>query len=102
MNLQEIKRVEELLKNIHLKEFRDFCSSLLSNRIGGPGSGLYISTDLWSQRQTLLELLVHLDSVLLGGNPLLAPLCQIAFQPQDATVRLFSMQFCRLTFLFTH
>uniref|UniRef100_A0A3P9MK09 RZ-type domain-containing protein n=1 Tax=Oryzias latipes TaxID=8090 RepID=A0A3P9MK09_ORYLA len=38
------------------------------------------------QRQTVLELLVHLGSVLLCGNPLLLPLNEIAFQPANATV----------------
>uniref|UniRef100_A0A3Q3EUN5 RING-type E3 ubiquitin transferase n=1 Tax=Labrus bergylta TaxID=56723 RepID=A0A3Q3EUN5_9LABR len=74
-----------LLTNIKPKEFKDFCSALLSNQIGGPGSGLRVDTNLSPLRQTLLELLVHLDSVLLSGNHLLAPLHQIAFQPQNVT-----------------
>lgn len=89
VNLQETARLEELLKSIKSKDFRDFCSALLSNQIGGAGSSLRINTNLLAQRQTLLELLVHLDSVLLSGNPLLVPLNQIAFQPQNVTVRLF-------------
>lgn len=87
MNSQGTKRLEELLKNIDLREFREFCTSLLVNKIGGPGSNLCISANLAAQRQSLLELLVHLDSVLLSGNSLLAPLCQIASQPQNVTVR---------------
>ncbi|GAA6226553.1 E3 ubiquitin-protein ligase rnf213-beta-like [Lates japonicus] len=80
---QVTKRLEELLKNINSREFREFCTSLLVNKIGGPGSSLCISANLAAQMQTLLELLVHLDSVLLSGNSLLAPLYQIAFQPQN-------------------
>lgn len=87
VNLQETARLQEVLKNVKPKEFKDFCSTLVSNHIGGPRSDLHISMNLPPQRQTLLELLVHLDSVLLSGNPLLVPLHQIAFQPQNATVR---------------
>ncbi|TKS89378.1 E3 ubiquitin-protein ligase rnf213-beta [Collichthys lucidus] len=83
---QETARLQEVLKNVKPKEFKDFCSTLVSNHIGGPHSDLHISMNLPPQRQTLLELLVHLDSVLLSGNPLLVPLHQIAFQPQDATI----------------
>ncbi|XP_019133291.1 E3 ubiquitin-protein ligase rnf213-beta isoform X3 [Larimichthys crocea] len=82
---QETARLQEVLKNVKPKEFKDFCSTLVSNHIGGPRSDLHISMNLPPQRQTLLELLVHLDSVLLSGNPLLVPLHQIAFQPQNAT-----------------
>ncbi|XP_030610400.1 E3 ubiquitin-protein ligase rnf213-beta [Archocentrus centrarchus] len=82
---QETARVEELLrKNIKSREFRDFCISLLSRHIGGLRSHLHMSPDLSAQRQTLLELLVHLDSVLLSENPLLLPLYQLAFQPENA------------------
>ncbi len=93
VNLQEVARLKDLLKAIRSNELRDFCSALLSNQIGGPGSGVHISSDLSSERQTILELLVHLNSVLLSGNPLLAPLYQIAAQPQNVTVRLFLFQF---------
>lgn len=89
MNLQEMAKLEELLKNIRSKEFREFCASLLSNQIGGLGSRFHINTNLPAQRQTLLELLVHLDSVLLSGNSVLVPLHQIASQPQNVTVRHF-------------
>jgi len=88
LNEQENARLEELLKNIKSREFREFCTSLLLNQIGGPGSRLQISENLSPQRQTLLELLVHLDSVLLSGNSLLGPLYQIASQPHNVTVRL--------------
>ncbi|XP_076616648.1 E3 ubiquitin-protein ligase rnf213-beta isoform X2 [Chaetodon auriga] len=81
---QETARLGELLQNVRSKEFRDFCSALLSNQIGGPGSSLHIDADPLAHRRPLLELLVHLDSVLLSGNPLLDPLHQIAFQPQNA------------------
>lgn len=101
MNLQEKARLENLLKNeLKSKEFRDFCIALLSNQIGGPGSSLHISENLLAQRQTLLELLVHLDSVLFSGNPLLVPLYLIASQPQNVKVRLFFFCFFFLFFLF--
>ncbi|XP_069016032.1 E3 ubiquitin-protein ligase rnf213-beta [Embiotoca jacksoni] len=80
---QELARMEVLLKNIKSKEFREFCATLLSNRIGGPGSHLQVATGPSPRRQTLLELLVHLDSVLLSGNSLLLPLRQVAFQPKN-------------------
>ncbi|XP_059181122.1 E3 ubiquitin-protein ligase rnf213-beta [Centropristis striata] len=80
---QEKRRLDDLLKNVRPEEFRQFCVALLSNQIGGPGSGLSLSRDLSPQRQTVLELLVHLDAVLLKGNSLLAPLRQIACQPQN-------------------
>uniref|UniRef100_A0A3Q1AXV9 RING-type E3 ubiquitin transferase n=1 Tax=Amphiprion ocellaris TaxID=80972 RepID=A0A3Q1AXV9_AMPOC len=67
-------QLEDLLRNIQSRDFREFCSSLLKNRIGGRDSRLQITPNLSAQRQTLLELLVHLDSVLLGGNNLLLPL----------------------------
>ncbi|KAM7381116.1 hypothetical protein PAMA_012108 [Pampus argenteus] len=82
---QERARLEELLKNIKLKEFGEFCASLLSNQIGGLRSSLCMTPNVSPQRQTLLELLVHLKSVLLSKNPLLVPLHQIAFQPQNVT-----------------
>ncbi|XP_034426662.1 E3 ubiquitin-protein ligase rnf213-beta-like [Hippoglossus hippoglossus] len=82
---QEKERLAPLLINIQSMEFRGFCLSLLQNQIGGPGSRLRVSDNLSPQRQTVLELLVHLSSVLLSGNKLLAPLYQIAFQPQNAT-----------------
>lgn len=87
VNLQERVRLEELLKTVQVKELRDFCCALLSNQIGGAGSVLRFNADGPTQRQTLLELLVHLDSVLLSGNTQLVPLYQIAFQPQNVTVR---------------
>ncbi|XP_029943449.1 E3 ubiquitin-protein ligase rnf213-beta [Salarias fasciatus] len=82
---QERRRLEELLTNIRPAEFRDFCSSLLSNQIGGRGSRLRLGPGLPAQRHALLELLVHVDSVLLSGTTLLVPLKQIAFLPQNAT-----------------
>ncbi|XP_042252605.1 E3 ubiquitin-protein ligase rnf213-beta [Thunnus maccoyii] len=82
---QEKEMLAGFLKNIKVKEFREFCTSLLSNQIGGPRSSLYVDPGLTPQRQTLLELLVHLKSVLLSGNTLLLPLHQIAFQPQNVT-----------------
>ncbi|XP_037610034.1 E3 ubiquitin-protein ligase rnf213-beta isoform X1 [Sebastes umbrosus] len=82
---QGTARLEELLKHVESREFREFCTALLSNQIGGPGSDLHINKHLSAQRQTLLELLVHLDSVILSGNPLLVPLHQIASQPQNVT-----------------
>ncbi|KAK2820122.1 hypothetical protein Q5P01_023081 [Channa striata] len=82
---QEVARLTDLLKNVEPVQFRQFCTSLLSNQIGGGGSHLHIHTGLSAQRQAVLELLVHLVSVLLSGNPLLSPLQQIASQPQNLT-----------------
>ncbi|XP_044192717.1 E3 ubiquitin-protein ligase rnf213-beta isoform X2 [Thunnus albacares] len=82
---QEKEMLAEFLKNIKSREFKEFCMSLLSNQISGPRSSLYVGPGLTPQRQTLLELLVHLNSVLLSGNTLLLPLHQIAFQPQNVT-----------------
>ncbi|KAM9837888.1 LOW QUALITY PROTEIN: E3 ubiquitin-protein ligase rnf213-beta [Aulostomus maculatus] len=84
---EETGRLAEPLKNVSLKEFRDFCMALLSNQIRWPPSSLksQVSAGVSAKRRTLLELMVHLDSVLLSGNPLLAPLHQLAFQPQNAT-----------------
>ncbi|KAK1881703.1 E3 ubiquitin-protein ligase rnf213-beta [Dissostichus eleginoides] len=82
---QELAGLEALLKNVKSKELREFCAALLSNHIGGPGSGLRISSNVPAQRQSLLELLLHLDSVMLSGNILLLPLHQIASQPQNVT-----------------
>lgn len=86
MNFQERNRLEKLLKGIRLDDYRGFCAALLSNQIGGAGSSLRVDAGLSIQRQILLELLVHLDSVLLTGNLLLVPLKNIAFQPQTVTV----------------
>uniref|UniRef100_A0A3Q2ZEQ8 RING-type E3 ubiquitin transferase n=1 Tax=Kryptolebias marmoratus TaxID=37003 RepID=A0A3Q2ZEQ8_KRYMA len=88
VNVQERARLEALLSAFGSEDFRKFCSSLLCNRIGGAGSPLHTSSNLPAVRQTVLELLVHLDSVLLCGNRLLVPLHQIAFQPENVTVRL--------------
>lgn len=86
VNLQETNRLEELLQGIRLGDYRDFCAALLSNQIGGAGSSLHVNPDLSIQRQILLELLVHLSSVLLTENVLLIPLKNIAFQSQTVTV----------------
>ena len=64
-----------------------FCTALLSNQIGGPDSSLSLSLGLRPGRRALLELLVHLDAVLLSGAPLLAPLHLMAFRPPSAAVR---------------
>uniref|UniRef100_A0A667YC04 RING-type E3 ubiquitin transferase n=1 Tax=Myripristis murdjan TaxID=586833 RepID=A0A667YC04_9TELE len=85
----ETGRLEDVLKNNTSAEFREFCTALVSNQIGGRGSPLHINQNLSAQRCALLELLVHMDSVLLNGNALLVPLYQIAFQPQNVTVRHF-------------
>lgn len=87
MNLKETARLKGLLTNIRSSMFREFCSALLLNQIGGLGSRFNVSPTLSSQKQTLLELLVHLDSVLLCENLLLVPLHQIALQPENVTVR---------------
>ncbi|KAM3592519.1 uncharacterized protein V6R79_020598 [Siganus canaliculatus] len=82
---QVLVKLQELLSVVRPDELRAFCNSLLQNRIGGAGSCLRADSGLLPQRQTLLELLVHLDSLLLCGHPLLAPLCLVAFQPQNVT-----------------
>ncbi|XP_047183572.1 E3 ubiquitin-protein ligase rnf213-beta isoform X2 [Scophthalmus maximus] len=83
---QERARLVKLLKNVKSSgEFRDFCASLLSNQIGGPGSRVRVDEGLSPPRRTVLELLVHLSSVLLAGNALLAPLHQVASQPHNVT-----------------
>uniref|UniRef100_A0A8D3DYF2 Ring finger protein 213b n=1 Tax=Scophthalmus maximus TaxID=52904 RepID=A0A8D3DYF2_SCOMX len=83
---QERARLVKLLKNVKSSgEFRDFCASLLSNQIGGPGSRVRVDEGLSPPRRTVLELLVHLSSVLLAGNALLAPLQQVASQPHNVT-----------------
>lgn len=83
---QETSRLEVLLQGISLDGYRDFCAALLSNQIGGAGSSLHVVPSLSIQRQMLLDLLVHLGSVLLTGNLLLIPLGNIAFQPQTISV----------------
>lgn len=99
VNLQETAILENFLKNIGSKELRDFCCELLSNRIGG--AGLSLSVNMNAQRQTVLELLVHLDALLLAGSPLLVPLRQIAFQPQNVNVRHHSFhQSCHSCFAY--
>ncbi|XP_054605449.2 E3 ubiquitin-protein ligase rnf213-beta isoform X2 [Nothobranchius furzeri] len=80
---QEIVKLEHLLKSIGSNEFREFCSSLLRNSFSGLGSCLHTISTMPALKQTLLELLVHLNSVLLSQNPLLVPLYQIAFQPEN-------------------
>ncbi|CAL8304474.1 unnamed protein product [Lota lota] len=81
---QERKTLEDVLKTPMPEAFQAFCVALLSNQIGGPDSTLSISQGLPSGRRALLELLVHQDSVLLSGNPLLAPLHLIAFKSPSA------------------
>ncbi|KAJ3608504.1 hypothetical protein NHX12_025551 [Muraenolepis orangiensis] len=83
---QATATLEDLLKDRDMPEtLRAFCTALLSNRIGGPGSSLSLGQGLPPGRRTLLELLVHQDSVLLAGDSLLAPLHRIAFQTASAT-----------------
>lgn len=77
-----------MLPHIQSAEFRELCASLLANQIGGRGSRVHVSTNLSAQRQTLLELLVHLGSVLLSGDSMLVCLQSIASQPQNVRVRL--------------
>lgn len=104
VNLQETTRLEELLQLISLDDYRDFCAALLSNQIGGAGSRLRVDPGLSIQRQILLELLVHLGSVLLTGKLLLVPLKNIAFQPQTVNVSYIvkgqsQTSFCRHEFI---
>lgn len=82
-SLQETRKLDDFLKHSLSGEFRELCTALLSNQIGG----LQISQIVPPQRRLLLELLVHANAVLLSGTTLLAPLHQIASQPQNMTVR---------------
>ncbi|XP_028976282.2 E3 ubiquitin-protein ligase rnf213-beta isoform X4 [Esox lucius] len=82
---QEMSQLEDYLKIILSDKFREFCCMLLSNQIGGAGSPLHISQTVIAPRRLLLELLVHEVAVLLNGSTLLAPLLQIATQPQTMT-----------------
>ncbi|CDQ79392.1 unnamed protein product [Oncorhynchus mykiss] len=78
---QETRKLDDFLKHSLPGEFRELCTALLSNQIGG----LQISQIVPPQRRLLLELLVHAYAVLLSGTTLLAPLHQIASQPQNMT-----------------
>ncbi|XP_041937940.1 E3 ubiquitin-protein ligase rnf213-beta isoform X4 [Alosa sapidissima] len=82
---QEIKALEDFLKTNIPGDLRDFCTALLSNRVGGPGSPLQLDRGMSARRRTLLELLVHAGSVLHSGNRLLSQLQRIASQPQNMT-----------------
>ncbi|XP_076154175.1 E3 ubiquitin-protein ligase rnf213-beta isoform X2 [Alosa pseudoharengus] len=82
---QEIKALEDFLKTNVPGDLRDFCTALLSNRVGGPGSPLQLDRGMSARRRTLLELLVHAGSVLHSGNRLLSQLQRIASQPQNMT-----------------
>ncbi|CAL8240472.1 unnamed protein product [Gadus morhua 'NCC'] len=81
---QERRTLEEVLKDPMPEPVKAFCTALLSNQIGGPDSSLSLSQGLGPGRRALLELLVHLDAVLLSGAPLLAPLHLMAFRPPSA------------------
>ncbi|KAL2078388.1 hypothetical protein ACEWY4_026073 [Coilia grayii] len=80
---QDLKVLEDFLKANIRGELQTFCTALLSNRIGGPGSPLQLSSGMSAQRRTLLELLVHAGGVLLSGTRLLFQLQLIALQPQN-------------------
>ncbi|KAG7269095.1 hypothetical protein CRUP_004364 [Coryphaenoides rupestris] len=82
---QVTKLLEGVLRDPMPAALRAFCTALLSNHIGAPASPLSVTAGLPSGRRALLELLVHQDSVLLSGSPLLAQLHQIAFQTAGAT-----------------
>ncbi|KAL0964856.1 hypothetical protein UPYG_G00329960 [Umbra pygmaea] len=82
---QETEKLLDFLNRILIGAFREFCSALLSNQIGGPSSHLQVTQNIPAKRRLLLELLVHEDAVLLSGNALLAPLHQVAYQPQKTT-----------------
>ncbi|XP_031417458.1 E3 ubiquitin-protein ligase rnf213-beta isoform X2 [Clupea harengus] len=82
---QEIRALEDFLKANVSGNLGRFCTALLSNRIGGPGSPLGLVKGMSAQRRTLLELLVHAGSVLHSGNRLLSQLQLIASQPQNMT-----------------
>ncbi|KAM9831669.1 E3 ubiquitin-protein ligase rnf213-beta [Neosynchiropus ocellatus] len=82
---EEVSQLNHLLKSVEAHQVREFCSSLLVNSLGGRSSSLRVVPGLSSQRLKLLELLVHLDAVLLSRNSLLDPLRLIAFQTNSAT-----------------
>ncbi|XP_072568016.1 E3 ubiquitin-protein ligase rnf213-beta isoform X2 [Paramormyrops kingsleyae] len=80
-----IKTLSNFLNNHLSGKHKNLCTGLLNNKVGGVGSPLRVTPSMPAQRRALLEVLVHAAAVFLTGGPLVAPLCQIAFQPQTMT-----------------
>ncbi|XP_073773817.1 E3 ubiquitin-protein ligase rnf213-beta isoform X3 [Danio rerio] len=82
---QQISILEKVIRDNMSGHAREFCTALLSNHIGGPGSNLRLGTGVPAQRRPVLELLVHACTVFYSGNRLISPLFNIASQPQNMT-----------------
>ncbi|XP_026078195.1 E3 ubiquitin-protein ligase rnf213-beta isoform X1 [Carassius auratus] len=82
---QEIRLLEDVIRENITGHARELCTALLSNKIGGPGSYLSLRVGVPAKRRPVLELLVHASSVFYSGNRLLSPLFNIASQPQNMT-----------------
>ncbi|XP_048870948.1 E3 ubiquitin-protein ligase rnf213-beta [Brienomyrus brachyistius] len=80
-----IKTLSNFLNNHMSGKHQDLCTGLLDNKVGGVGSLLRVTPSMPAQRRALLEVLVHAAAVFLTGGLLVAPLCQIAFQPRTMT-----------------
>ncbi|XP_043109399.1 E3 ubiquitin-protein ligase rnf213-beta isoform X2 [Puntigrus tetrazona] len=80
---KEIRFLEEFIRENITGHARQFCTALLSNEIGGPGSYLSLRADVPAKRHPVLELLVHASAVFYSGNRLLSPLYNIASHPQN-------------------
>ncbi len=84
---QEIRFLEEVIRENITGHARELCTALLTNEIGGPGSYLSLRAGVPAKRRPVLELLVHASAVFYSGNSLLSPLYNIASKPQNVTVR---------------
>uniref|UniRef100_A0A8C1VS82 RING-type E3 ubiquitin transferase n=1 Tax=Cyprinus carpio TaxID=7962 RepID=A0A8C1VS82_CYPCA len=82
---QEIRFLEEIIRENITGYGRQLCTALLSNEIGGPGSQLSLRAGVPAKRRPVLELMVHASAVFYSGNWLLSPLFIIASQPQNMT-----------------
>ncbi|XP_052426303.1 E3 ubiquitin-protein ligase rnf213-beta [Carassius gibelio] len=82
---QDIRFLEEVIRENMTEHARQLCTALLSNKIGGPGSHLSLGADVPAKRRPVLELMVHASAVFFSGNRLLSPLFNIASQPQNMT-----------------
>ncbi|TRY96584.1 hypothetical protein DNTS_014460 [Danionella cerebrum] len=80
---REIKAFQVFIRDNMAGHSREFCSALLSNQIGGPGSDLRLGVGVPAHHRLILELLVHACTVFYSGNSLIHPLFIIATQPQN-------------------
>ncbi|KAF4106371.1 E3 ubiquitin-protein ligase rnf213-beta-like isoform X3 [Onychostoma macrolepis] len=80
---QEIRFLEEVIRENIAGHAKELCTALLSNEIGGPGSYLSLTAGVPAKRRPVLELLVHASAVFYSGYRLLSPLYNIASQPQN-------------------